>query len=261
MKKTTLLLTTIASLFILGACSSAKSSAGNSLSSTEISSGNSESLPSNIESSNNGSVTPEKSNFDKVLDAISNYNIEFTNGYDYSLIQYLGKDIVNSNSISLRADFSNDVRAEKIETSKRLNEYGKGEQYTETEVITYFFNNTVGEYKDNKWVWSNCKKSDFFATSISNIKIEKEYLTSIKENNGTNFTISADVLDEKVNSFFNVDTISINSVSLKIEVSSDFNKLESIELSYFSSNTRFEMSYEAFYGNVSIDIPTSEFNK
>ena len=198
---------------------------------------------------------PEKTNYEKALAAVSKFDIEKTNGYDYSLKQYLGKDETNSDVISLRADFSGNITAQKDETIKRLNTYGSGEQFTTTQVTTYFSNNMICEYKNNQWKWSNYKKSDYFAISISSIKLDKSYLSSIKEDLATKYVLTADVPDEKVKEFLNSETASFTSVSVKLTVSSDFANFESLELSYFQTNTRSEMKFEVYRGSVSINLP------
>lgn len=198
---------------------------------------------------------PEKTNYEKAIKTISNFDIEKTNGYDYSLKQYLGKDETNSDVISLRADFTGNVKARKDETLRRLNTYGSGEQFTTTVTTTYFSDNMICEYKDNEWKWSNYKKSEYFANSISQISFDTEYLTSIKENLGDKYVLTADVPDEKAKDFFKSETVSFSSVSIKLTVSSDFSNFESLELSYFQSNTRSEMIFNVYRGSVSIDLP------
>mgnify|MGYP000845575567 CR=1 FL=1 len=198
---------------------------------------------------------PEKTNFEKALAAVASFDIEKTNGYDYSLKQYLGRDEANSDVISLRADFSGSIKAQKDETHKRLNTYGSGEQFTTTVTTTYFSDNMICEYKNNQWKWTNYKKSDYFAISISQINFDKSYLTSIKESLDSKYVLSADIPDAKVKEFLNSETASFTSVSLKLTTSSDFSNFESLELSYFQTNTRSEMKFEVYRGNVSIDLP------
>ncbi len=194
------------------------------------------------------------SNFEKAALALKNYDIESTNGYDYSLKQYLGKDVTNSDEIELRADFSGSVIARKTQRSTRLNEYGSGAQFTTTESTTYFNNNTIGELKNGKWSWSNCKKSAYFATGISDITIEKEWLSSIKETLDENYVLSAEVLDDKAGLLLGMTT-SINSLSMKLTVNNDFSSFVSIEMSYFQSATRSEMSFSSYSGSVDITLP------
>lgn len=209
---------------------------------------------SSVQSENSSSSEESLSNFEKAVLALKGYDIESTNGYDYSLKQYLGKDVANSDEIELRVDFSGSVIARKTQKSTRLNEYGSGEQFTITEDITYFSNNTIGELKNGKWSWSNCKKSTYFATGISNISIEKDWLSSIKETLDGNYVLSAEVLDDKVDSLLGTET-SINSLSMKLTVSNDFSSFVSIEMSYFQSATRSEMSFSTYSGSVDITLP------
>ena len=198
---------------------------------------------------------PEKTNYEKALEVVSNYDIEKTNGYDFSLKQYLGRDEVNSDVIALRADFSGNIKAQKVETSKRLNQYGTGEQFTTTENTTYFSNNMICEYKNNQWKWSNYKKSDYFAVYISRISFDKSYLSSIKEELNEKYTLTADVPDDKIKGFLDSDSATFNSLSVKLVVSSDFTSFDSVELSYFQANTRSEVKFSSYVGSVSIDLP------
>lgn len=194
------------------------------------------------------------SNYEKAMIALKNYDIESTNGYDYSLKQYIGKEVTNSDEIELRADFGGSIIARKIQKTKRLNEYGSDEQFTTTEITTYFNNNAVCEFKNGEWSWSNYKKSAYFATIVSEIEIRKEWLSSIKETFDENYVLSADVLDDKVNLFFDSST-SINSLSLKLTINKDISKFVSIELSYFQNLTRSEMLFSSYNGNVDITFP------
>ena len=198
---------------------------------------------------------PEKTNYEKAIETVSNFDIEKTNGYDYSLKQYLEKDETNSDVISLRADFTGNIKARKDETLKRLNTCGSGEQFTTTVTTTYFSDNMICEYKNDEWKWSNYKKSEYFANSISQISFDKGYLTSIKENLSDKYVLTADVPDEKVKEFLKSQAVSFSSVSIKLTISSDFSNFESLELSYFQSNTRSEMTFNVYRGSVSIDLP------
>lgn len=199
-------------------------------------------------------VEPEKTNFEKALIAVSNFDIEKTNGFDFSLVQYLGRETVNSDIISLRADFSGEITAKKVESSKRLNEYGTGEQFTITEVTTYFHNNTIAEYKNNQWKWSNCKKSDYFGNAISNLNFDKSYLTSVKESLDSKYVLTADIADNKVKDFLGQE-VSFSNVSIKLSISSDFKDFLSLEVSYFQEQTRSEMFFEVYRGSVTIELP------
>ena len=198
---------------------------------------------------------PEKTNFEKAVEVVSNFDIEKTNGYNYSLKQYLGRDETNSDVISLRADFSGEIKAKKEETLKRLNNYGSGEQFTITSTTTYFSNNMICEFKNDQWKWSNYKKSDYFANAISNISLDKAYLTGIKENLTDKYVLTADIPDEKVGEFFKSETVSFTGISLKLSISSDFLNLESLQLSYFQTSTRSEVTFDVYRGSVSIDLP------
>ena len=199
---------------------------------------------------------PEKSNYEKALLTISEFDIENTNGFDFSLKQYLGKDEINYDIISLRADFSNDVKECKEEESKKLNGYyEKGEQYTFSKNITYYSNNMICENKNDEWEWSNCKKSTFFENSISRMNFDKSFFTSVKESYNGQYVFSANVIEEKTKDFMNVDENDFSGMSIKLFVSSDFNELESVELSYFQKYTRTEMKFSIYRGNVEIVLP------
>ena len=207
-------------------------------------------------SSSASSAPAEKTNFEKALEAVSSFDIEKTNGYDYSLRQYYGRDEVNSDVIVLRADFSDDIKAQKVETIRRLNQYGTGEQFTTTETTTYYNNNMICELKNNQWKWSNFKKSEFFAVSIANMKFDKAYLSSVKESTKDNkYVISADVPDEKIKEFLGSTETSFTGLSLKLTFSSNVSSFESVELSYLQSNTRSELKFSTYVGNVSIVLP------
>ena len=197
----------------------------------------------------------EKTNMEKALEVISSFDIENTNGYDYSLTQYLGMTVTNEDVISLRADFSGSPIGQKDITTKRLNEYGAGEQFTTTTETNYFSNNMIAEYKNGKWVWSNCRKADYFKIAVSDISFDPSLFTSVRESLNTNYVLMADVPDEKVASFFGVSETTINSLSITITVDASFSKLEGIKLSYLQKTTRSEMTFDAYYGDVSIRLP------
>lgn len=206
-------------------------------------------------SSASDSSAPQKTNMEKALDVIANFNIENTNGFDYSLSQYLGTTIVNSDATVLRADFSGSPIGQKDITTKRLNEYGTGEQFTTTTETNYFANNMIAEYKNGRWVWSNCRKADYFKVSIADIAFDQTALTSIRESLTTNYVLMADVPDAQVASFLGVSETTINSLSITVTIDLSFTKLEEIKLSYFQTNTRSEMIFDVYYGEVSINLP------
>lgn len=200
------------------------------------------------------SIQPEKTNFEKAISVVADFDIENTNGFDYSLKQYLGRDETNSDTVSLRVDFSGDIKAEKSTTSKRLNEYGAGEQFTITETTTYFSNNMICEYKNDNWKWSNCKKSDYFANAISKLSFDESYLASVKESLNNNYVLTADIQESKIKDFLGADS-SFSSASLELTVSADFKRFESLEISYFQQQTRSEMKFTVYRGEVSINLP------
>ena len=200
------------------------------------------------------SAEPEKTNFEKALVAVASFDIEKTNGFDYSLKQYLGRDEINSDTISLRASFSDDPIAQKVTTSRRLNEYGAGEQFTTTEETTYYSRNMICEYKNDAWRWSNCKKSEYFANSIASFTFDKSYFTSVVESLNTDYVLTADVKESNIKEFFGAES-SFSSVGIKLTISSDFADFESLEVSYFQQQTRSEMKFAIYRGDVSISLP------
>jgi hypothetical protein len=196
-----------------------------------------------------------QSDVEKALGVFKSYSVESTNGFDYSLSQYLGKTVTNSDAVSLRADFSGDARAKRDETTKKLNAYGTGEQFTTTESTSYFLKNARADLKDGKWTWTNCKASDYFSNTISNISIDETMLKNPKSAVGETFVLTADVPDDQVAALFKVSKTTIKDLSLVLKVSSNFSTLSSLELSYFQATTYTELKFSNYFGHVDIALP------
>jgi len=198
---------------------------------------------------------PVKSDFEIATEIISNFSVKNTNGYDYSLKQYLGNIVSNSHEIKLRASFDGDVKAKKEETSKTLNEFNLDSQYTIESVTTYFLNNRMAEYNGSSWKWSNCKESEYFGSNISSFEIKSDYFENAKENKGTTYTYKADIIQSKVNEFFKLSNSTIEEAKLTIELDNALTRLLKLTLSYFQAKTYTEFSFVTYSGTVDIDIP------
>lgn len=198
---------------------------------------------------------PEKADYEKALITISNFDLEKTNGYDFSLEQYFGNYETNSSVVSLRADFSGNIKAKKSKTTKRLSTYETGEQYLMNTEITYFSNNMICEYEVNKWKWSNYKKNDYFEYPISQIDFDRSYFESITEKKDSKYVFTAVVPDSKVKAFFKSETATFTGVAISFALSADFLNFESLELQYSQNKTRSELKLEIYRGAVNITLP------
>lgn len=200
-------------------------------------------------------IEKEKSSFEKTVFVLENFDVHNTNGYDYSLKQYIGNDVANSHEIVLRADFTQDTKAKKVESAKKLNDFSSNEQYSYESVTTYFYNNRIAEFKNDSWKWSSCKEKDYLNCNLNNFKFDASYFENIKESTDDFYTFKANVVGTKINDFFGTENCSFEEVTVTIKVNTDFSSLSSVLITYFQSKTYTEFSFAVYKGAVSIDLP------
>lgn len=198
---------------------------------------------------------PEKTNIEKAISLYNDFDIYKTNGYDYSLNQFLGETITNSHEIELKADFSGDVKGQKTEHLKELNSFDAETQFAESSETTYFYNNRIAKNDNGQWKWSNCKEKDFFNCNVGSKKISQDMFTNLKENSDSTYKLKGTLLESKYLEFLGIENFSGDEVSVSITVDSQFSKLMSFTISYFQSITFTEFIFEPFYGSVNINIP------
>lgn len=188
----------------------------------------------------------DKESITKIYSIIDNFDVSKTNGYDYSLNQYLNNSttIVNSHTINLKLDYDN-LTCTRVDTSKKLNNDVSLEQYT---IITDTY-----KYSDNK-----CLKND---TSVD-ITFNKLIECNIKEfelaNNSKLFdhadyskqgkyrTLKIILTDNNAKKFLGIND-SIYNLEINIKVDSNFEKLYSYTLSYSMDLTNTVISFTPSY--------------
>lgn len=197
----------------------------------------------------------EKTNFEKATDVINNFSVQNTNGFDYSLKQYLNTDVTNSHEIVLRADFSNEIKAKKVESTKKLNDFRENEQFTEETKTTYFYSNRMAELNEDTWKWTTCKEADYFNCGIENFKFDADYFENINEKTQDSYSFKATIIQSKINDFLGIETKSINSVTVNITIDLTLTKLISLKINYFQNTTYTEFSFVPYFGEANIDLP------
>lgn len=198
----------------------------------------------------------KQSSFEKALKSLSKHDLHSTNGYDYSIKQYYGSEIVNSKSIQLRAKFDNGTQAKKIVKTKCLNDFGHGEQFSLTETTTFFKNNQICEFANGLWVWRTYNESEFLQTDLSSFSLNERYFINISETNlQSDLKFTADISSNYINDVLGNDADGISELKLTLVVKNDYSLIKSLSFTYNQQTTNSEISFVSIFDAGVIDFP------
>lgn len=207
--------------------------------------------------SSSGDDSSKKNHFEQALESFSKYDLHLTNGFDYSIKQYYGSEIVNSKSIKLRVKFENGTEAKKTTNTKKINEFGQGEQYSFAETVTYFKNNQICEFDDGIWSWRAFDESEYLKTNLSAFSVDKQYFTNVSETSvQSDLKFTANVPSNYISSVLGNDTAGINQLQFTLVVKNDYSMLKSLSFTYNQQNTNSEISFVSVFDSGTIDFPS-----
>ncbi len=192
---------------------------------------------------------------DKVIALINEYKVEGTNGFDYSLEQKLNGVTINSHSIIIRLDNTNETIGSRIESKKDLNEEISQGQYTELSGEAYYKNGQIATLENGELTWKSCNLSDFVSINISSFDIDITKLEELKLSEiGQNKVLTFMVKDSDASSFLGVSG-SIEDLSFEIKTDANCERLISFVMSYSQNLTTTKFTFTPYYGSVSIKLP------
>lgn len=197
----------------------------------------------------------EVSNEQKIVSMIENYNVNGTNGYDYALEQTRNGIVVNSHTITIRLDNTNETIGSRVEYKKDLNEDITNGQYTEISATAYYKNNRIATYENDVWVWKNCTLSEFSSVNINSFKFNFEVLKDISlTTSGQYNVLSFKVDDSDAASFLGVST-TIKDLTFEIKADIIKERLILFTMSYSQNLTSTRFQFTPYYGSVNVDLP------
>lgn len=191
----------------------------------------------------------------QIVSMIENYNVNETNGFDYALEQSRNGLVVNSHTISIRLDKTNETVGSRVEYKKDLNEDISNGQYSEVSATAYYKNNKIATYENDAWVWKNCSLSEFSSININSFKFNFELLKDINLATSGQYTVlTFNVDDSNAASFLGVSK-PIKNLSFEIKTDANKEKLISFTMSYTQDLTSTQFRFTPYYGSVNVDLP------
>lgn len=220
----------------------------------------SESLPTYSKPDNKTSSTTDKAEDnvnESILNLVSNFDINNTYGFDYSLTQreVYTNIICNSKSIEVRLNNNQGIRTDKVKT---LNKDITNGQYTETSATYYYKDNKIGYYDDsNALKWKDSNLSDFVNVSINDFDFSTYYKSnSVKLNSYGKYSQLTLNIDDSLSSSFLGTKETIKNLSFVIVCTKSYDTLISFTMSYNSKLTIFEYEFEPYLTKTNIEIPS-----
>lgn len=195
------------------------------------------------------------SNEQKIVSMIENYNVNGTNGYDYALEQTRNGVVVNSHTITIRLDNTNETIGSRVEYKKDLNEDITNGQYTEISATAYYKNNRIATYENDVWVWKNCSLSEFSSISINSFRFNFDLLTDINFTTSGQYNVLTFKIDDSNAASFLGVSKAIKNLSFEIKTDANNERLISFTMSYSQELTSTQFKFVPYYGSVNVDLP------
>ena len=185
--------------------------------------------------------------YEKFYDALSEFQYDSSNGYDYSLIQEFYGIETNSNFVKVRFD-QEDEKAQKEINIKRLNSEFGGSQYIESTV------NAI--YEDGKQKTANESKrmdiEEFIGVNFSELDLYRGFEEDLYSNQKISskkdyltITIEYDNIDELFDKRLSIE-------KMKIYIYLNEEGLEKFKISYSQELTDTTIIFEPYYGEVDL---------
>lgn len=200
-------------------------------------------------------VNEEDSNKQKIVSMVENYNVNGTNGYDYALEQMRNGVVVNSHTITIRLDNTNETIGSRVEYKKDLNEDITNGQYTEISATAYYKNNRIATFENNGWVWKNCSLCEFSSIKINSFKFNFDLLTDIKLTKAGQYNVLTFKIDDSDAASFLGVSKAIKNLSFEIKTDATNERLISFTMSYSQELTSTQFKFSPYYRSVNIDLP------
>lgn len=163
--------------------------------------------------------------------------------------------VVNSHTITIRLDNTNETIGSRVEHKKDLNEDITNGQYTEISATAYYKNNRVATYENNGWVWENCSLSEFSSININSFKFNFDLLTDINLTTSGQYNVLTFKIDDSDAASFLGVSKAIKNLSFEIKTDANNEKLISFTMSYSQELTSTQFKFSPYYGSVNIDLP------
>ena len=190
----------------------------------------------------------------EIFSYIKHFDIDNTNGYDYSLEQKYNDNVVNSHLISVRIDRSRYVGS-RIENKKTINSDIYGEQYINESATAYYKNNMIGTFKNNEWSWTLCTLFDFSSVNIEYFDIDISNVYDLQLSSNEDYsTLTFKVKDSDASLLLGVSD-NIKNLSFIIIVDTSKEQLINFNMSYSQNLTTTQFSFAPYYGVVEIEMP------
>ena len=214
---------------------------------------------SNNAETTSSTIVDKRSNEEKMIDLVNNYNVIGTNGYDYSLVQKETKSttITNSHTIELRLDNSSiNIKGTKKDSIKTLSTDLSQGQYVESTTTYYYADNKLGYYVDSTLNWKDYSLNDFVNINIADFAFE---YSDLKDNIsiskfGKYFVLTINIDDSQSGNFLGLKE-NVKNLKFEIKTNSNYDTLISFEMSYSQTLTTTEYSFTPYTSSVNITIP------
>ncbi len=198
------------------------------------------------------STTNELQIIQQVLDQ---YDFQYSNGFDFTSTQYLGEQIVNSDSIEQRIDWDKtNIYTEY--TSMRTSEFNTDTINKDSQVVYFYSNNKMGSYVDETLTWESISLNEYMAFSLPDINISELNTSNgnITTANGKT-TFESDLSGTDLESLLDATFNNISSVHIEIIIKIATQELLEITIAYEMDLTNTIIIFTPYYDAVQVIIP------
>lgn len=205
-------------------------------------------------------IKQEDQDITKINSLIQGFKSKDFNGFDYSIVQNKGEDILNSEVIEQRIDYNQgNIRSYTEIIKKTLIEYDANVSETHNELsrVIFYANNQVGELNESNIVeWNNQNANDYFLFDLPINAIKKTYFQEYTITKDHDNQILTGVLKQgNISDVLSLPPQSINKVEIKIVTTQNMSKLLQIEIYITQQNTNTTVQFSPYYEATTVIIP------
>lgn len=187
--------------------------------------------------------------------AIEQFDFHDVNGFDFSSIQYLGEEVVNSDVIEQRVNWTDNKIYTEFTTS-RVTEFQTESAMITDESVYFYYNNQMGTYVDDVLEWSSMSLDDYLDFSVPDIQLSTEGFSNYSlEFISDSLVLEAELSSSDIVNILGIDGTGVVTASITIKVNETTYELQELTITYEMNLTNTIIIFSPYYDSAQVVIP------
>lgn len=195
----------------------------------------------------------------KVDTLITKFNLDESNGFDYSVIQQDDNQVtLNQLLVEQRIDRTSDIKIYTEFSAMNLLPFNLEQTHeTENYVIYYYQNEKGTQIGEGSVIWEATTLESYQTIKLPVVRIRKDDFKTYNVSESNDIaTLTAVIEINRIESLTGLKLTGIQSMNLEIQYQISTNRLISVKLEYSQVSSNTVMTFTPYYGSAEVVLPT-----